>query len=92
MREIFSRDELPLDPPAPTGVSKESFIAWLLKPEALEEDPMPVMQGRRPFMSWLLGKEQLPQDSAEAGGGPGFLGMLFQPESLPFEESDEKGD
>lgn len=92
VRELFSRDELPLDHPAPQGVSKESFITWLLKPEALEEDPVPEEKGRRPFLSWLLGREQLPQDPAEAEGRLGFLGVLFQPESLPMEETDKAGE
>lgn len=89
-RLFFSRDQLPLDPievaKPQTGVS--SFLAWIFKPEALEQEPEPPDIGKDSFLCWLFSKEELPQDPVEGKGRRSFLGMLLQPESLTSEQRD----
>jgi len=89
---ILSREELPVDPPRSRQASRDSFLAWLLRPEALDEDPQAPRTRKRSFLFWLLGREGLPLDPVEPGRRGGFLGLLFERESLSTENPDRTGD
>jgi len=89
---ILSREQLPVDPPRTRPASRDSFLAWLLRPEALEEDPQAPRTRKPSFLLWLLGREELPLDPVEPGRPGGFLGLLFERESLSTENPDRAGD
>lgn len=89
---IFSREELPQEPPGvpETTSANHGFLRWLLEPEELPQDPQLPRPQRGSFFSWLLSKEDLAEDPMEIKGRKGFWETVFQPESLPGGEGDGK--
>ena len=90
--EIFRTERLE-DLPVRPKREKESFLAWLLRPEKLPPPPAAATTEKKASLwSQLLGSETLPPPPESPAGAakPSIFKVIFSRETLPRDPAPEK--